>query len=156
MPLLSWNSIFHSDIIITQSTSYSLQSWFPILTPTNLVSMIFDIEIEDLPTKPRHTFQLTQSNQSLKSMWLTLQHKQCPIKALSVVPQLTPNDNPIIPIAPINPLFPPHLQPNKPYNLGEDIKELGMWMRFVGIEDCEPQYYMDTTGIEFAMWVTQA
>ena len=68
---------------------------------------------------------------------------------------------PIIPITPINPLFPPCLQPKKPYHFGEEISEMGTGTRFVGIEDQEPECYritchMDYTGIEFATWVAQS
>ena len=65
----------------------------------------FDIEMQDLPTQPRHTLWITSSLHSLKSIWPTMQLGQCPIKALPVVPQLTPNNMPIIPITPINHSF---------------------------------------------------
>src|SRR5882672_742532 len=79
-------------------------------------------------------------------------------QALPVVPQLTLYDNPITPNIPIDPLFPPHLQPKQPYHLGEDISGMGKGPIFVGIEDRDPQYYwincqMDDTGFRFTMRV---
>jgi len=90
-----------------------------------------DIEMEDL-SKPNHTLKLKQSLQSLKSTQLAIWHKQCPIMALLVVPQLilmaptvvsepSLNDITIIPLIPTNPLFPPCLWPQRPYHFGEDI-----------------------------------
>ena len=67
-----------------------------------------NIEMEDLPTHPQHTLWITSSLHSLKSMRLTFQLGQCPIKAIPVVPQLTHNDIPSTLIPLINPFFPPH------------------------------------------------
>jgi len=78
-----------------------------------------DIEMADL-SKLKSTLQLKQSLQSLKSIQSTIQHEQCPIMALPVVPQLTPmaptvvsepslNDITITPLIPTDPLFPPCL-----------------------------------------------
>src|SRR5882724_11569650 len=85
---------------------------------------------------------------------------QCPIRALPQVPQLSPNDMPRIPKMPINPFFPPCPQPKQPYRLGEDISEMGMGTRYVGIEYRDPERYwitgcMDNTGVEFATWVAR-
>jgi len=49
---------------------------------------------------------------------LTIQHEQFPIMALPVVPQLTPNDNLIIPIIPTDPLFPLEQWPQRPFQFG--------------------------------------
>ena len=92
-----------------------------------------DIEMEDL-TKPKCILKLKQSFQSLQST----QCEQCPIMALptdpwpipmvpTVVSKLTAptsNDISITPMIPTNLIFPPHLQPPRPYHLGEDITEV--------------------------------
>src|SRR5882724_3470196 len=124
-----------------------------------------DIEMEDLP-KPNHTLKLQKSLQSLNSIQLTIQCKQCHIMAVPVVPQLTPmaptvvskptsNDIAIAPIIPTDPLFPPCLQPQRPYHLGEDIIEVGRGTHFIRVEDKDDNYYwitcqMDYTGVEFS------
>jgi len=85
-----------------------------------------DIEMEDL-SKPNCTLKLQKSLWSLKSTQSTIQSKQCPIMALPIVPQLhlcyplcfpkpALNDIAIAPLIPTYPLFPPHLQPQRPYN----------------------------------------
>src|SRR5882724_5973637 len=85
---------------------------------------------------------------------------QCPIRALPHVPQLSPNDMPSIPKTPIDPFFPPCPQPKKPYHLGEEISEVGMGTRYVGIDYRDPKCYwitchMDYTGVEFATQVAR-
>src|SRR5882724_11133079 len=126
--------------------------------------------MEDL-SKPTCTFQLKQSLQSLKPIQSTIQCKQCPIMALPVVPQLTPmaptvvsqptlNDITITPIIPTDPLFPPHLQPERPYHLGEDITVVRRGTHFVRIEARDHDHYwitcrVDYTGVEFSTQVGQ-
>jgi len=127
-----------------------------------------DIEMEDL-SKPKCALKLKQSLQSLKPTWLTNQHKQCPIMALPVVPQLTPmvstvvfqptlNDIAIAPLIPTDPLFPPCLWPQKPYHLGEDIMAVRRGTCFVRIEAQDQDHYwitcwVDYTGVEFSIQV---
>src|SRR5882724_10416242 len=88
-----------------------------------------DLEMDDL-TKPKHILRLKQSFQSLQST----RCEQCPIMALPIDPWPTPmvptvvseltaptsNDIAITPIIPTNPLFPPCLQPQRLYHLGEE------------------------------------
>jgi len=85
--------------------------------------------------------------------------------ALPVVPQLTPmaptvvskpslNDITITPLIPTNPLFPPHLQPQRPYHLGEDITEVRRGTHF-RVEEWDDNHYwitcqMDYTGVKFS------
>src|SRR5882724_5846772 len=119
-----------------------------------------DIEMEDLPTQPKHTLRITSSLHSLKSIRSTMRLRQCPIRALPQVPQLSPNDMPRIPKMPIDPFFPPCPHPKKPYCLGEDISEMGMGTRYVGIEHRDPEHYwitcrMDNTKVEFATRVAR-
>src|SRR5882724_12039928 len=94
--------------------------------------------------------------------------------ALPIDPQPTPmvstvvsklsapasNNIAITPIIPTNPLFPPHLQPQRPYHLGEDIMEVGRGMCFIRVEDKDDNYYwitcrMDNTGVKFLIQVSQ-
>src|SRR5882724_4927003 len=80
--------------------------------------------------------------------------------ALPIVPQPSLKDIPRIPKMPIDPFFPPRPQPKKPYHLGEDISEVGMGTRYVGIEYRDPEHYwitccMDNTGVKFATWVAR-
>ena len=61
---------------------------------------------------------------------------------------------------PIDPFFPPRPHLKKPYQLGEDISELGMGTIYVGIEYRDPDcywitYHMDNTGVEFTTWVAR-
>jgi len=93
-----------------------------------------------------------------KSIWLTIWHEQWPIMALPVVPQFTPNNNPIIPIIPTKPLFPPHLQPQRPFHLGEDITVVGSGTQFVRVEARDQDHYwitcqVDNTGVKFTTQV---
>ena len=69
---------------------------------------------------------------------------------------VTSNNIAITPIIPTNPLFPPCLQPQRPYHVGEDITEVGRGTRFIRVEDRNDIYYwitccMDNTGVEFSM-----
>ena len=89
-----------------------------------------DIEMDDL-SLPKQPLWIK------KSLWLiqsTFQRNCAPVKELPGIPLLTLNDNLTIPNIPIDPLFPPWLQPKPLYHLGEDISEIGMGTRFVGIE----------------------
>src|SRR5882672_11065074 len=90
-----------------------------------------DIEMEDLSLL-KWPLQIKKSIQSIRSAF---QHKHTPVKELPGIPLLTLNNNLTIPNIPIDPLFPPCLQPKPPYHLGEDISEMGKGTRFVGIED---------------------
>src|SRR5882724_1632895 len=121
-----------------------------------------DLEMDDL-TKPNPILKLQQLIQSLQST----QCKQCPIMALpidptpivpTVVSKLTvptSNDIAIAPIIPTDPLFPPCLQPQRPYHLGEDITEAGRGTHFIRVEEWDNDHYwitcrMDNTGVEFS------
>src|SRR5882672_3193264 len=107
----------------------------PIIMPSPYSNMSFfddpsDIEMEYL-SLPKQPLQIK------KSLWLIRSTFQCdcaPVKELPGIPLLTLNDNLTIPNIPIDPLFPPRLQPKPPYHLGEDISEIGTGTRFVGIE----------------------
>jgi len=126
-----------------------------------------DIEMEDL-TKPNHILKLQWSIWSLQST----RHGQCHIMALpidptpmvpTVVSKLnvpTTNDTTIAPIIPTDPLFPPHLWPQRSYHLGEDIMEVGRGMCFIRVEEWDHDHYwitcwMDYTGVKFSNWVNQ-
>ena len=66
---------------------------------------------------------------------------------------------PSIPKTPIYPLFPPCSRPKK-YHLGEEISEMGMGTRYVGIEYRDPECYwitccMEYTGVKLAIWVAR-
>src|SRR5882724_3350963 len=93
-------------------------------------------------------------------------HQQCPIMALPIDPQPTPtvpivvsklsapasNNIAIASSIPTDPLFPPHLQPERPYHVGEDIMEVGRGTHFTRVEDRNDIYYwinchMDHTGV---------
>src|SRR5882724_5470932 len=101
-----------------------------------------DLEMDEL-AKPNPILKLQQSIRSLQST----RCEQCPIMALpidctpmvpTVVSELSvPASNNIViaPIIPTNPLFPPHLQPQKPYHLGEDIMEVRRGMHLIRVED---------------------
>src|SRR5882724_678832 len=92
-----------------------------------------DLEMDNL-AKPNPIIRLKQSIQSLQAT----QRQQCPIMALPIDPQPTPmvpivvsklsapasNNIAIASIIPTDPLFPPHLRPQKPYHVGEDIMEV--------------------------------
>src|SRR5882672_457256 len=113
-----------------------------------------DIEMEDL-SLPKQPLCIKKSLWSIRSTFL---RDHTPVKELPGIPQLALYDNPITPTIPINPLFPPRLQPKPQYHLGEDISEIGTGTRFVSIEARDPQYYwitcqMDNTGIRFAVRV---
>src|SRR5882724_11175259 len=89
-----------------------------------------------------------------------MQLRQCPIRSLPQVPQPSLNDMPSIPKTLIDPFFPPHPLPMNPYHLGEDISEMGMGTRYVGIEYRDPEFYwitcrMDNTGVKFATRVAR-
>src|SRR5882724_8344755 len=123
-----------------------------------------DLEMDDL-AKPKPILRLKQSIQSLQST----QHEQCPIMALPIDPQPTPtvptvdseltaptsNNIAIIPIIPTNPLFTPHLQPQRPYHLGEDITEVRRGTQFIRVEEWDDDHYwitcrMDNSGFKFS------
>src|SRR5882672_6425015 len=132
-----------SQHLITMLSPYTNKSFFK--DPS-------DIEMDDL-SLPKQPLQIKKSLWSIQS---TFQRNHAPVKELPGIPQLTLNDNLTIPNIPIDPLFPPRLRPKPPYHLGEDISEMGMGTRFVGIEARDPQYYwincqMDNTGIRFAV-----
>jgi len=126
-----------------------------------------DIEMDNL-AKPNPILRLKQSIQSLQST----QHGQCPTMALPMDPQPTPmvptvvpeltvptsNDIAIAPMIPTDPLFPPILQPQRPYHLGEDITEVGRGTGFIMAEEWDNDHYwitcqMDNTGVEFSTQV---
>src|SRR5882724_12361666 len=72
----------------------------------------------------------------------------------------TSNDIAITPIIHTDPLFPPRLQPQRPYHLGEDIMEVRRGMCFIRVEDWDDNYYwitcqMDHTGVEFSIRVSR-
>src|SRR5882724_6061854 len=112
-----------------------------------------DLEMDDL-AKPNPILRLKWLIQSLQST----QHEQCPIMALPIEPQTTPmvptvvsklsasasNNIAIAPIIPTDPLFPPCLQPQRPYHLGEHITEVGRGMHFIRVEDRDDNYYWIT------------
>src|SRR5882724_2882968 len=95
------------------------------------------LEINNL-AKLKPILRLKQSIQSIRSLQATCR-QQCPIMALPIDPQPTPtvptvvsklsvpasNNIAIASIIPTDPLFPPHLQPQRPYHVGEDITEVG-------------------------------
>src|SRR5882724_11122109 len=125
--------------------------------------------MDDL-AKPNPILRLKQSIQSLQST----RCQQCPIMALPIDPQPTPtvpivvsklsvpasNNIAIASIIPTDPLFPPHLRPQRPYHLGEDITDVGRGTRFIRVEDQDDNYYwitcqMDDTGVKFSLRVSQ-
>src|SRR5882724_3577584 len=67
------------------------------------------------------------------------------------------NNIAITPIIPTDPLFPPHLRPQRPYHLGEDIMEVRRGMHFIRVEDWDDVHWitcqMDNTGVEFSIRV---
>src|SRR5882724_6692547 len=126
-----------------------------------------DLEMDNL-AKPKPILRLKQSIRSLQAT----HHQQCPIMALPIDPQPTPmvpivvselsapasNNIAITSIIPTDPLFPPCLQPQRPYHVGEDITEVGRGTHFIRVEDRNDIYYwitchMDNTGVEFSMRV---
>ena len=126
-----------------------------------------DLEMDDL-TKPNPILKLQWS---IRSLWST-QHEQFPIMALpidctpmvpTVVSKLSvpaSNNIAIASIIPTDPLFPPCLQPQRPYHVGEDITEVGRGMHFIRVEDQNDIYYwitcrMDHTGVKFLIQVGQ-
>ena len=56
----------------------------------------------------------------------------------------TSNDISITSIIPTDPLFPPHVGPQRPYHLGEDITEVGRGMHFIRVEEWDNNYYWIT------------
>src|SRR5882724_3039390 len=128
-----------------------------------------DLEMNNL-AKPNPIIRLKWSIQSLQAT----RHQQCPIMALPIDPQPTPmvpivvsklsapasNNIAIASIIPTDPLFPPCLQPHRPYHMGEDITEVGRGTHFIRVEDQDDNYYwitcwMDNTGVEFSIRVGQ-
>src|SRR5882672_5457735 len=110
--------------------------------------------MEDL-SLPKRPLQIKKSIWSIRSAF---QCNHTPVKELPGIPLLTLNDNLTIPNIPIDPLFPPCLQPKPLYHLGEDISGMEKGTRFVSIEDQDHQYYwincqMDDTGFKFTMRV---
>src|SRR5882724_9811012 len=120
-----------------------------------------DLEMDDL-TKPNPILRLKRSIRSLRST----QCEQCPIMALpidptpmapTVVSELSAPASNNIAISPIiltDPLFPPHLQPQRPYHLGEDITEVRRGTCFIRVEQWDNDHYwitfqMDNTGVKF-------
>ena len=133
----------------------------PLIKMSNLddLKSIFedpsDIEMKDL-AKPKHTFKLSQSFWSLKSTWC----KQCPIMALPIDPQPTPmvptvvseptlNDIAIAPLIPTNLLSPPHLRPQRPFHLGEDIMAVRRGTHFVRVEEWDHDHYWITCQMDY-------
>src|SRR5882724_6620170 len=129
-----------------------------------------DLEMDNL-TKPNPILKLKWSIQSIRSLQAT-RHQQCPIMALPIDPQPTPtvpivvselsapasNNIAITSGIPTDPLFPPRLQPQRPYHVGEDITEVGRGTHFIRVEDRDDNYFwitcqMDNTGVEFSMRV---
>ena len=127
-----------------------------------------DLEMDNL-AKPNPILRLKWSIQSIQSLQATC-HQQCPIMALPIDPQPTPtvpivvselsvpasNNIAIASIIPTDPLFPPHLRPQRPYHVGEDITEVRRGTHFIRVEDRNDIYYwitcpMDNTGVEFSM-----
>ena len=94
-----------------------------------------DIEMYDL-SLPKRPIQIKKSLRSIRS---TFKHDRAPVKEIPAIPQLALYDNPITPNIPIDPLFPPQLQPKQPYHLGEDISGMRKGTRFVSIEARDPQ-----------------
>src|SRR5882724_10174097 len=111
---------------------------------------------------------------SIDSITQATRHQQCPIMALPIDPQPTPtvptvvsklsapasNNIAIASIIPIDPLFPPCLQPQRPYHVGEDIMEVGRGTHFIRVEDRDDNYFwitcqMDHTGVKFSMQVSR-
>src|SRR5882724_9970600 len=100
-----------------------------------------DLEMDDL-AKPNPILKLQWLIRSLQST----QRKQCPIMALPIDTPMVPtvvselsvpasNNIAIAPIIPTDPLFPPCLQPQKSYHLGEDITEVRRGTHFIRVED---------------------
>src|SRR5882672_8351596 len=106
---------------ITMPSPYSYKSFFK--DPS-------DIEMDDL-SLPKQPIQIKKSLRSIRS---TFKNNCASVKEIPAIPQLALYDKPITPNIPIDPLFPPQLQPKQPYHLGEDISEIGTCTRFVGIE----------------------
>ena len=129
-----------------------------------------DLEMDNL-TKPNPILKLKRSLRSIRSLQAS-RHQQCPIMALPIDLQPTPTVTPVVSelsapvynnmaitfIIPTDPLFPPHLRPQRPYHVGEDITEVGRGMHFIRVEDRDDINYwitcrMDNTGVEFSMRV---
>ena len=136
-------------------TAFITQPSINMSNPDDLKSIFedpSDIEMEDLP-KPKCTHQLKQSFQSLKSTQMIL-WQQISITSPTVVSQPLLNDIAIPHIIPTDPLFSPHLQPQRPYHLGEDITVVGRGTHFVWVEARDHNHYwitcqVDYTGVEF-------
>src|SRR5882724_6337378 len=95
-------------------------------------------------------------------MALPIDHQPTPMVPTVVSKLSAPASNniAIASIIPTDPLFPPHLQPQRPYHVGEDITEVGRGTRFIRVEDQDDNYFwitcqMDNTGVEFSMQVGQ-
>src|SRR5882724_4756827 len=131
-----------------------------------------DLEMDNL-AKPKPILKLKWSIRSIRSLQAT-RHQQCPIMALPIDPHPTPtvptvvsklsapasNNIAIASIIPTDPLFPPHLQPQRPYHVGEDITEVGRGTHFIRVEDRDDNYFwitcwMDNTGVEFSIQVSR-
>src|SRR5882724_910722 len=106
-----------------------------------------DLEMDNL-AKPNPILRMKWSIQSIRSLQAT-RWQQCPIMALPIDPHPTPmvptvvsklsapasNNITIASIIPIDPLFPPHLQPQSPYHVGEHIMEVRRGMHFIRVDD---------------------
>src|SRR5882724_5290314 len=143
--------------------------------PDALISVFedhLDLEMDNL-AKPKPILRLKWSIQSIQSLQAT-RCQQCPIMALPIDPQPTPmvptvvsklsvptsNNIAIAPIFPTDPLFPPRLQPQRPYHLGEDIMEIGRGTHFIRVEERDNDHYwitcrMDNTGVKFSTQVSR-
>ena len=124
--------VFHLSPYNHHWTAFITQPLSNTSNPNDLKSIFedpSDTDMEDLP-KPKCTLQLKQSFQSLKSTWMILQ-QQSSIMAPTVVSQPSLNDITISPIIPTDPVFPPYLQPQWPYHLGDDIMVVGRGTYFV-------------------------
>src|SRR5882724_12614121 len=94
--------------------------------------------------------------------------------ALPIAPQPTPmvpivvskisvpasNNIAIASSIPTDPLFPPCLQSQRPYHVGEDIMGVRRGMCFIRVEDQDDNCYwitcqMDNTGVKFSIRVSQ-
>src|SRR5882724_6392489 len=128
-----------------------------------------DLEMDNL-SKPNPILRLKWLIRSLQAT----RCQQCPIMALPIAPQPTPivpivvsklsapasNNIAIASSIPTDPLFPPCLQPQRPYHVGEDITGVGRGTHFIRVEDRNDNYYwitcrMDNTGVEFSIQVDQ-
>jgi len=133
--------------------------------PDTLRSVLFedpsDLEMDDLAkAQSHHQIETVDSITRCSSApsWhfpLILSLPTVPI-VVSKLSVPASNNIAITSIIPTDPLFPPCLQPQRPYNVGEDIMEVGRRMCFIRIEDRNDIYYwitcrMDNTGVEFSI-----